>query len=223
MKTPYWLIAIFAAIAAVVGASLASYQPIVSPNPIASVSPAPSSIASPSPSPSAIVASSPKPSLSPSAPSLTEQSKLVINGIHPIQIGMTVIEATKAVGLPARTDGDVASQSCFYYKFQGGVPGLAMMVVGDRIIGIEIEQGSKITTRSGAGIGSTEEQIKALYPKQIEVTPHPFVKGGNYLTFVPKSTADSKYRIIFETDSRGKVTEFRAGQIPEVGSMEGCA
>ena len=221
MKTPYWLIAIFAAIAAVVGASLASYHPL-SPHPIASVSPAPSPIFSPSPSPSP-AAPSPKPSPSPSTPHLTEQSKLVINGIQPIQIGMTVIEATKAVGLPARTDGDVASQGCFYYKFQGGVPGLLLMVVGDRIVRVDIEQGSKITTRSGAGIGSTEDQIKAMYPGQIEVTPHPYLKGGHYLTFVPKSAADSKYRIIFETDTRGKVTEFRAGQLPEVGAIEGCA
>jgi hypothetical protein len=218
MKTSYWLIAIFVAIAAVIGASLASYHPVSSP-PIASVSP----LLSPSPSPSPSVSPSPKPSPAPSPPKLTEQSKLVINGIQPIRIGMTVIEATKAVGLPARTDGDVASQGCFYYKFQGGVPGLSMMVVGDRIVRVDIGQGSKITTRSGAGLGSTEDQIKALYPGQIEVTPHPYVKGGHYLTFVPKSVADSKYRIIFETDARGKVTEFRAGQIPEVEAIEGCA
>jgi hypothetical protein len=222
MKTPYWLIAIFVAIAAVIGASLASYHPVLSPSPIASVSPSPSPPLSPSPS-ATPVAPSPKPSPSPSTPNLTEQSKLVINGIHPIRIGMTVVEATKAVGLPARTDGDVASQGCFYYKFQGGVPGLSMMVVGDRIVRIDIGQDSKITTRSGAGIGSTEDQIKEMYPGQIKVTRHPYVKGGHYLTFVPKSAADSKYRIIFETDRKDKVTEFRVGQIPEVEAIEGCA
>jgi hypothetical protein len=147
----------------------------------------------------------------------------VINGIHPIRIGMTVMEATKAVGLPARTEGDVASQGCFYYRFQGGVPGVLMMVMGDRIVRVDIGSDSKITTRSGAGIGSTEAQIKALYPGQIEVTPHPYISGGHYLTFVPKSAADRKYRIIFETDATGKVTTFRAGQMPQVGAIEGCA
>lgn len=224
MKTPYWLIAIFAAIAAVIGASLATYHS-VSPPAIVSRSPSPSfaPILSPSPTPSSSPSPKPSPSPSPSPPKLTEQSKLVINGIQPLEIGMTVIEATKAVGLPARTDGDVASQQCFYYKFQGGVPGLAMIVVGDRIVGVNIGQDSKITTRSGAGISSTEDQIKALYPGQIEVMPHPNIKGGHYLIFVPKSAADSKYRIIFETNKRGKVTEFRAGQVPEVSGIKGCA
>jgi hypothetical protein len=147
----------------------------------------------------------------------------VINGIHPIRIGMTIPEATEAVGLPARTDGDQASQGCFYYKFQGGAEGLSMMVMGDRIVRIDISPDSPIVTRSGAGIGSTEAEIKALYPGQIKVTPHPYIQGGHYLTYTPRSAQDSQYRLIFETNASGKVVTFRAGKLPEVNAIEGCA
>jgi hypothetical protein len=228
MKTPYWFIAILVAIAAVIGASLASYNP-VSPTPIASVSPspAPASPASPSPSPKASSKPSPKasskPSPKPSTPQLTDQSKLVINGIHPIRIGMTVMEATQAVGLPAKSESNhPTNRACTFYQFVGGAKGVSLMTIDNRIVRIDIGRNSAITTRSGAGIGSTEDQIKALYPGQIEVSPHPY-SGGHYLTFVPKSAADSNYRLIFETDRQGKVTSFRSGKLPEVAWIEGCS
>jgi hypothetical protein len=218
MRTPYWLVAVFVAIAAVIGASLASQLPQpIAPTP--SVSPSPSFSPSPSPSPK----SSPKPSPSPAKPKLTDQSKLVINGIHPIRIGMTMKEATQAAGLPAKSEGThPTNQSCAFYQFVGGAQGLSLMTIDNRIVRIDIGQDSAITTRSGAGIGSTEDQIKALYPGQIKVTPHPY-RGGHYLTFVPKSAADSNYRLIFETDRQGKVTAFRSGRLPEVGWIEGCS
>jgi hypothetical protein len=224
MRTFYWLIAVFVAIAAVIGASLASRPPqTIAPFPSPPVSLSPSTSLSPSRSPSPSPKSSPKPSPSPTKPKLTDQSKLVINGIHPVRIGMTVKEATQAAGLPAQSKGThPTNPSCAFYQFVGGAKGLSLMTINNRIVRIDIGQDSAITTRSGAGIGSTEAQIQALYPGQIEVTPHPY-QGGRYLTFVPRSAADSNYRLIFETDRQGKVTAFRSGQLPEVGWIEGCS
>jgi hypothetical protein len=86
---------------------------------------------------------------------------------------------------------------------------------------VDIHDNPRITTLAGAKIGDTEQQIKSLYPGQIKVTPHEYVRGGHYLTFVPTDAQDKQYRVVFETDGK-RVKNFRAGQIPEVEAIEGC-
>lgn len=76
--------------------------------------------------------------------------------------------------------------------------------------------------RREAPTGLAEDHIKALYSGQIEVTPHEYLLDGHYLTFVPKDPQDRVNRLIFETDGE-RVTQFRAGQLPEVAWVEGCS
>ncbi len=152
---------------------------------------------------------------------LTANSKLAIKGIGPVQVGMTVEEASRAAGVKIVTNGANTNPECVYYKPADKLEGINFMVTGDRIARVDITT-KGITTISGAGIGDTEARIKSLYPGQIEVTPHPYVEEGHYLTFIPKSSADKNYRVIFETDGQ-RVTEFRAGKRPEVEWVEGCS
>lgn len=152
---------------------------------------------------------------------LTDQSKVVISGIGPIQVGMTVAQASKAAGMQLVSEGSYPSGgSCFYVKPKGGLSNVAFMVSENRIARVDI-LGSPVTTLSGARIGDTESRIKSLYPGQIEVTPHKYT-NGHYLTFVPKDRGDRNYRVVFETDGQ-RVTGFRAGKLPEVEYVEGCS
>ncbi len=80
-----------------------------------------------------------------------------------------------------------------------------------------------VTTRSGAGIGMTEAQIFGLFPDQIEQRSHFYIEGGKYLEFVPVDQADANFRVVFETDPSGVVMTYRAGRLPEVRWVEGCA
>jgi hypothetical protein len=167
---------------------------------------------------------------------LTEQSKLVLDGIGPIRVGMTVAEAEKSANVTLIEKGvRVGGGSCYYLSPKTGPQGLSLMVISpreenrilrdrDRIARVDIFRKSRITTLSGAKIGDTEARIKALYPGQIRTTPHEYTssQGGHYLTFVPKDAADKDYRIIFET-LKGRVTQFRSGKRPEVEYVEGCA
>jgi hypothetical protein len=168
-------------------------------------------------------------------PQLTEQSKLAIDGIGPIRVGMTVAQAEKSANITLIEKGGRAGTSCYYLWPKTGPQGLGLMVISpreeknilrnqDRIARVDIFNNRRMTTLRGAKIGNTEAQIKAFYPSQIQVTPHQYTasEGGHYLTFIPKDAADKDYRIVFET-LKGRVNQFRSGKLPEVGYVEGCA
>lgn len=154
---------------------------------------------------------------------LTNSSKVYINGIGSVRVGMTVAEASKAAGTRlVRENGYQANSSCFYVKPQREPKGIGFMVIEGRIARVDVSENRSITTLGGAKIGDTEAKIKSLYLGQIQVTPHKYVQGGHYLTLVPKDRADRNYRVIFETDGK-RVTQFRSGKRPQVEYVEGCS
>ncbi|MCC5599266.1 hypothetical protein [Nostoc favosum] len=151
---------------------------------------------------------------------LTNQSKFFINGVGQVRVGMTVSQAAKAAG--TKLIGDSPNNNCYYVKPEWEPKNLGFMVTEGRISRVDVWRDGKITTLKGAKIGDTEARIKSLYPGQIKVTPHEYVEGGHYLTFIPKDQSDQNYRVIFETDGK-RVTQFRSGKLPEVEFVEGCS
>ncbi len=99
--------------------------------------------------------------------------------------------------------------------------GVAFMVLDGIVARMEIGPPSALTTRSGAGIGITEEQLRAMFPGQIENADNSVV-DGTALAFVPDDEIDRAYRAIFVTDN-GVVIEYRVGLLPAVTLGEGCA
>ena len=156
---------------------------------------------------------------------LTERSKLALDGIGPIRVGMTVDEASRAAGVKlvfvvSGPDG----VSCSLFKPEGELKDIAFMVTKGRIARVEIRD-KRITTIRGARIGDTLDRIISLYPGQIQIIKAPLTSrpegNSKHLTFVPKDAADKNYRIIFET-TFDRVREFRSGKLPEVEFLEGC-
>ncbi|MGB3208790.1 MAG: hypothetical protein WBB28_27685 [Crinalium sp.] len=154
------------------------------------------------------------------APKITNQSKVYINGIGSVFVGMTVAQASKAAGtsLVRERYGDY---QCSYYYLQNGTKDIAFMVTKGRIARVDVLKG-KTSTASGARIGDTETRIKTLYPGQIKVSRHAYNDKGHYLTFVPKDKADKNFGVVFETDGK-QVTQYRSGKNPEVQFVEGCS
>ena len=72
----------------------------------------------------------------------------------------------------------------------------------------------------GGKVGLTGDEIRALYPGRVEARPHKYVEGGQYLR-VPASEGSGW--LVFETDAAGRVTSWRAGVVPQVDYIEGCA
>ena len=150
---------------------------------------------------------------------LTAQSKLSINSIGPIRVGMSVAQAEAAAGVKlTRPD----NRECSYIRPQNSNYDFLMMVTNNRIARIDVRGKSRITTISGSRIGDTESKIKSLYPGQITVTPHKYQPKGHYLIFTPKDRNEANYRIVFETNGT-RVTSFRGGKQPEVEWVEGCS
>ena len=94
------------------------------------------------------------------------------------------------------------------------------MVIDGKIARVDVYGNSPITTVSGAKIGDSEDRIKSLYA--VRITPHEYVRGGHYLTFIPNDRFDRQYRMVFETDGK-RVKLIRAGRLPEAEYVEGCA
>ena len=152
---------------------------------------------------------------------LTAASKVALDGIGPIRVGMTVQQAEASARTRLLSEGSKL-ENCWYVKPQGGPRDISFMVIEGQIARVDIYGNNRITTVRGAKIGDSEDRIKSLYPGQIRVTPHEYVQGGHYLTFVPRDASDRQYRIVFETDGR-RVKHIRAGRLPEVEYVEGCA
>ena len=152
---------------------------------------------------------------------LTEQSKLAINGIGPIRVGMTIKQASQSSGLKLiQVSSGGEDYGCFYFKPQNNPKGVSFMVTDERISRVDIDN-PRITTISGAKIGDSEKRIKSLYAGQIQVTPHEYIINGHYLTYVPRDSKDRNYRVVFESNG-SIITEIRAGKLPEVLYVEGC-
>ncbi|BAZ14595.1 hypothetical protein NIES4071_64390 [Calothrix sp. NIES-4071] len=154
---------------------------------------------------------------------LTQASKVFADGFGGAKVGMTVKKAQSATGtrLVSLSGAPIESKGCFYVKPEKVPTGVEFMLTDGLISRVDVVKNTKIQTVSGAKIGDTETRIKSFYPGQITVTPHKYIKGGHYLTFTPKESKYKNYRIVFETDGK-RVTQYRAGRLPEVENVERC-
>jgi len=135
----------------------------------------------------------------------------------PIQFGMAVQEARKALG---DTSALPSLVECDYWSPNNVPDSIHFLTEHGRVMRIDVH-GASVATASGARVGDSEARIKLLYANQIEVQPHAYT-DGHYLVFVPRDLADTGYRVIFETNG-AIVLRYRAGLRPTVEYIEGCS
>lgn len=153
--------------------------------------------------------------------SVFEDAEVRLTGVGPVKIGMTLEEATDALGLPLVPIGSNVGGDCAYYQPDSVSQALGLMVVDNRVIRVDIWPGSSLATVSGVKIGSTDQDLQDIYPGQLETTPNPYTQG-EFLTLVPQDPELALYRLVFETDDNGAVVQYRAGQFPAVTWPDGC-
>ncbi|MEM8805281.1 MAG: hypothetical protein AAGF01_04550 [Cyanobacteria bacterium P01_G01_bin.38] len=151
-----------------------------------------------------------------------EKEQVSINGFGAIRVGMSIEEASQVTGVKFAPVPGPQTVCQYYQPTDEAIKGLGLMVIEGKVIRFDIWPGSPVKTLSGIGIGATEAEIRASYPDQLEEAPHDY-SLGKYLTFTAPGDVRNLYRLVFETDENGIVTQYRAGQFPAVTWLEGCS
>jgi len=139
-------------------------------------------------------------------------------GVGPIRFGMTLAEASKALG--RRVVVDDSTEACTFADIDISGHRFSFMVEDRRLVRVDFYDDTTVTTTAGARIGMIEDSLKLLYRGHIRVERHAYEEEGHYIIYVPPT--DTSRRIVFET-SRGRVFRWRAGLHPPVEYVEGCA
>ena len=162
---------------------------------------------------------------------LSEASRLRLDGIGPVKIGMTLEEASAAVGrnVMVKENSLLADEesTCGFAEVEGGPDGLSFMVLRDnpggewRIYRTDVYDTMRIATGGGIRIGATEDEVKQVYGDQLKTEPHEYTgPEGHYLVLDVDGVGG--YMLLFETDGT-KVLRFRSGNDEAVRAPEGCA
>jgi hypothetical protein len=156
---------------------------------------------------------------------LTSASRLRLDGIGPVRVGMTTAEASRVSGKQIRVASDSDSGpdpgSCGFARPEGG-PDIAFMVVDGKIQRVDIGPESAVATVSGVRTGDAETEVHRVYGEHLRAEPHPYTEGGRYLVYDSPEPSQLGLLLIFETDG-ARVTSFRAGERAAVEAPEGCA
>ena len=145
---------------------------------------------------------------------------MTLYGIGPVRAGMSVAEASAALGATLELPPGADATACDYLRWPGGPTGVSVMVEQLRIARVDVRSGT-VATEEGAKIGDSTDRIRDLYAGRVTVSPHKYT-AGQYLTVVPASPADRGFRLVFETED-GRVTRYRSGRLPQWSTVEGCS
>jgi hypothetical protein len=152
------------------------------------------------------------------AQGLSEQSQLRFDGIGGVRVGMTLAQASAAIGRPITIDPNSAPEPsvCAFAYPRGGPPGVAFMVYDGRIQRVDVFR-SEVPTVAGVRVGFSEAQVRAAYPGLRNEPSIYDPAGRNLIVDEP-----GPYRLLFETHN-GVVRTFRSGVDDAVDAPEGCA
>ena len=150
-------------------------------------------------------------------PTLDAASSVSTVGIDRVMFGMTIHDAQLAAG--SRFTPVTPTGHCFLVVPEAGQAGLTFWVVAGTVERVDVDTRT-ITTRSGAGIGDTEERVREMFGERIRTTPLPD-GSGNLLAYIPKDVQDATYRVMFLSNGL-QITRMWAGRLPWAEELGGC-
>ena len=164
----------------------------------------------------------------PPGPASPSRDVIALQGVGPVVIGMTPVEAEAAWGSPwassseevpelVRVDAPRLQGACHYTGPAGSQ--MVFIVIGGQLASLSA-WGPEYRTLNGIHVGSTIDEVRLAYPGQIEQEPNIYTEEPE-LTIVPQEGHNWSYRLVFETEA-GRVTMIKAGLAQAVNLPEGC-
>ena len=142
---------------------------------------------------------------------------LGMGGLGPIRAGMNVEQVLRLADFSGLERNKPAGD-CWYLRYHGGQSDFDLMIIEDKVVRLELKGASKLHTFAGATIGTTEEELQAMYGARLDVQPHKYDEAGHTITL---KSSGGDYGLRFET-SHGKVTAIQAGPWEHLNYVEGC-
>ncbi len=150
---------------------------------------------------------------------------LTASGVANVRAGMTIAEV-KALGRAVTvTQPPEAGSTCGYARIEG-INGVMAMLDDDKLVRFDVidrsdEAGATQSWRTaeGAGIGTTETELRRLYGDRLTIEPHKYTGPQGHYAILHGE--DDAFGIIFETDGT-RVLNWRVGQWEQVQWVEGC-
>ena len=159
--------------------------------------------------------------LTAAAPAPSYNGALTPAGWGPVRIGMSRAQVEKALQVQLEGDAFDNQGSCIdLYSSNEQLAGLYFMFLDGKLSRVSIGGKSSVKTPRGMGVGSTEEEVRSAYGKQLQAEPHHYLDlPAEYLTYWVKP---AKSGVRFETDAQKKVETIHAGN-DSIQLIEGCA
>ena len=171
-------------------------------------------------SPPATASKASKPSLTAAQLQALQSNETLASydGYGPVHFGMddpTFLDAWKAT--LTGTDDPTGICSLIRPKWVHEIADFDFMFDHGQFVRYDIGT-PKQTAPGGGKVGMTVAQIQALYGAQLELRPHKYLPGAQYLRL-----ADGKgHVLLFETGTDGKVNRWRVGVPPQIDNEDGC-
>ena len=148
---------------------------------------------------------------------LSARSSVSTVGLDTVHFGMSVRQAEIAAGTPLIPIAPVSG--CYHVVPYKAPEGIVFLVYSGTIERVDINSGP-VTTRSGVGIGSTDETVISLFGDSIERSIRS--DGTVELILVPRDVGDSQFRVVFNV-ADGQVRAYKAGRLPHILTETGCS
>jgi len=142
---------------------------------------------------------------------------LGLSGLGPIRAGMTVEQVMRLADFSGLERKSAAGE-CWYLNYRGGSSAFDLMIIGGVVVRLELKGDSRLHTFGGARIGSSEDELKAMYGARLDVQPHKYEANGHTITL---KSSSGEHGLRFET-SGGRVTAIQAGPWEHLHYVEGC-